>query len=79
MTLLTAGECLVSPTYGPAAYHGIDKGRPIAVDQAADGAGVAPRPGAPPLDAGKMIPLSVHEIRKGVPEIIEKWRAAFGS
>ena len=36
VTLLTAGECLVSPTYGPAAYHGIDKGSPIAVSQARD-------------------------------------------
>ncbi len=124
VTLLTAGECVVSPTFGPAAYHGIDKGSPIAVDQAADGAvvvvfpsfipagaphseaakiflewllsepvsrqisadgsdpiraGVAPRPGVPPLDAGKVIQLSVDEIRKGVPEIIEKWRDTFGS
>ncbi len=124
VTLLTAGECLVSPTYGPAAYHGIDKGSPIVVDQAADGVvvvvfpsaipagaphpeaaklfmewllsepvsrqisadgsdpirtGVAPRPGVPPLDAGKVIQLSVEEIRKGVPEIIEKWRDTFGS
>jgi len=124
VTLLTAGECLVSPTYGPAAYHGIDKGSPITVDQAADGAvvvvfpsaipaaaphpeaaklflnwllseevsrrtsadgsdpviaGVAPRKGVPPLDAGKVIQLSVDEIRKGVPEIIEKWRDTFGS
>ena len=124
VTLLTAGECLVSPTYGPAAYHGIDKGSPLAVDQAADGAvvvvfpsaipagaphpaaakvflewllsedvarkitadgsdpiraGVAPRPGVPPLEAGKVIQLSVEEIRKGVPEIIEKWRDTFGS
>jgi iron(III) transport system substrate-binding protein len=124
VTLLTAGECLVSPTYGPAAYHGIDKGNPIAVDQAADGvvvvvfpsaiparaphpeaakvflewllseavskriaadgsdpirASVPPRPGVPPLEAGKVIQLSVAEIRKGVPEIIEKWRDTFGS
>ncbi len=124
VTLLTAGECLVSPTYGPAAYHGIDKGSPIAVDQAADGAvvvvfpsaipagaphpaaarlfldwllsqavtrriaadgsdpvrlDVPPRPGVPPLDAGRMIQLSAAEIRRGVPEIIEKWRDTFGS
>ena len=124
VTLLTAGECLVSPTYGPAAYHGIDKGSPIVVDQAADGAvvvvfpsaipagaphpeaakvfmewllsedvtrqisadgsdpvrvGVPPRSGVPPLEAGKVIQLSVAEIRKGVPEIIEKWRDTFGS
>ena len=124
VTLLTAGECLVSPTYGPAAYHGIDKGSPIVVDQPADGAvvvvfpsaipagaphpaaakvfmewllsedvsrkisadgsdpvrvGVAPRAGVPPLEAGKVIQLSVAEIRTGVPEIIEKWRDTFGS
>lgn len=42
-------------------------------------AGVAPRNGVPPLDAGKVIQLSVDEIRKGVPEIIEKWRDTFGS
>ena len=124
VTLLTAGECLVSPTYGPAAYHGTDKGSPIVVDQAADGAvvvvfpsaipagaphaaaarvflewllseevtrrisadgsdpvriGVPPRAGVPPLEAGKVIQLSVKEIRTGVPEIIEKWRDTFGS
>ena len=56
----------MSPTYGPAAYHGIDKG-PIAVgsegasrvaDERAFRTGVAPL--------------------KGVPKIIEKWRNAFG-
>jgi iron(III) transport system substrate-binding protein len=124
VTLLTAGECLVSPTFGPAAYHGIDKGNPIAVDQPEDGVvvvvfpsaiparaphpvaarlfmewllsddysrriaaagsdpirtGVPPRPGIPPLESGKVIQMSVDEIRKGVPEIIEKWRETFGS
>lgn len=124
VTLLTAGECLVSPTFGPAAYHGIDKGSPIAVSQAKDGAvvivlpsaiparaphpgaarlflewllsdeyarrvsavgsdpirlGVPPRPGIPALDTGKVIQLTVAQIRAGVPEIIEKWRDTFGS
>jgi iron(III) transport system substrate-binding protein len=51
VTLLTAGECLVSPTYGPAAYHGIDKGSPITVDQAADGAVVVVFPSAIPAAA----------------------------
>ena len=40
---------------------------------------VPPRPGVPPLDAGRMIQLSAAEIRRGVPEIIEKWRDTFGS
>jgi iron(III) transport system substrate-binding protein len=124
VTLLTAGECLVSPTFGPAAYHGVDKGSPIAVGQAMDGAvvivlpsaiparaphpaaakaflewllsdeyarrvsaagsdpirvGVQPRAGIPPLDAANVIRLTVEEIRKGVPDIIEKWRDTFGS
>jgi iron(III) transport system substrate-binding protein len=124
ITLLTAGECLVSATYGPAAYRGIDKGSPIAIDQPGDGAvvvvfpsaipldaphpeaakrflewllgeegsamsladgtdpirpGTKPRPDVPPLDESKVVQLTVDEIRKGVPEIVEKWRDTFGS
>ncbi|MGA3399532.1 MAG: extracellular solute-binding protein [Acetobacteraceae bacterium] len=42
-------------------------------------AGVPPRPGQPPLASQKVIPLTVEEIRKGVPEVIEQWRDTFGS
>lgn len=41
--------------------------------------GVPPRPGEPPLQSQKVIPLTVEEIRKGVPELIEQWRDTFGS
>ncbi|HYZ22625.1 MAG TPA: extracellular solute-binding protein [Rhodopila sp.] len=41
--------------------------------------GVPPRPGMPPLAEQKIIPLTVEEIRKGVPEVIEQWRDTFGS
>jgi len=51
---------------------------------AADGSepivsGVDPRPGMPPLASVKMVPLTIAEIRKGIPEIIEQWRDTFGS
>jgi iron(III) transport system substrate-binding protein len=51
---------------------------------AADGSepllvGVPPRPGEPPLATQKVIPLTVEEVRKGVPEVIEQWRDTFGS
>jgi iron(III) transport system substrate-binding protein len=51
---------------------------------AADGSepilqGIAPRPGMPPLADQKIIPLTVAEIRVGVPEVIEQWRDTFGS
>jgi iron(III) transport system substrate-binding protein len=42
-------------------------------------AGVDPRPGMPPLSSVKVIPLTIAEIRKGVPEIIDQWRDTFGS
>jgi iron(III) transport system substrate-binding protein len=50
---------------------------------AADGSeptleGVAPHPGMPPLAEQKIIPLTVDEIRVGVPEVIEQWRDTFG-
>jgi iron(III) transport system substrate-binding protein len=41
-------------------------------------AGVAPHPGMPPLAEVKVIPLTVEEIRTGVPEVIEQWRETFG-
>jgi iron(III) transport system substrate-binding protein len=41
--------------------------------------GINPRPGMPPLTDLKVIPLTVDEIRLGVPEIIEQWRDTFGS
>jgi iron(III) transport system substrate-binding protein len=41
--------------------------------------GVPPRPGMPPLADQKIIPLTVEEIRVGVPEVIEQWRDTFGS
>ena len=51
---------------------------------AADGSepiriGVPPRPDEPPLAEQKVIRLTVEEIRKGVPEVIEQWRDTFGS
>ena len=41
--------------------------------------GVDTRPGMPSLSSQKVIPLTVEEIRKGVPEVIEQWRDTFGS
>jgi iron(III) transport system substrate-binding protein len=41
--------------------------------------GVSPRPGVPMLSTQKVIPLSPAEIRKGIPELVEKWRDTFGS
>jgi len=42
-------------------------------------AGIDPRPGMPPLSSVKVIPLTIAEIRKGIPEIIDSWRDTFGS
>jgi len=123
VTLLSAAECLVGPTWAPGAYRAIDKGAPIVLDQPADGvvlmtfpsaitagaphpnaaklfmewllsdayarliaaqgsepihAGVPPRADAPPLDQQKVLTLTVEEIRKGVPELVEQWRDTFG-
>jgi len=41
--------------------------------------GIAPRPGMPPLAEQKIIPLTVDEIRTGVPIVIEQWRDTFGT
>ncbi len=41
--------------------------------------GIPPRPGMPPLASVKVIPLTVEEIRTGVPVVIEQWRDTFGS
>ena len=41
--------------------------------------GVSQRPDEPPLASQNVIPLTVEEIRKGVPEVIEQWRETFGS
>ena len=41
--------------------------------------GVQPKEGVPLLTTQKVIPLTVDEIRKGVPEVIEQWRDTFGS
>jgi iron(III) transport system substrate-binding protein len=51
---------------------------------AADGSepirvGVPTRRDEPPLSSQKVIPLTVTEIRKGVPEVIEALRDTFGS
>ena len=51
---------------------------------AADGSepirgGVEPNAGVPALATQKVIPLTVAEIRKGVPEVIEQWRETFGT
>ena len=51
---------------------------------AADGSepirgGVEPNAGVPALATQKVIPLTVAEIRKGVPEVIEQWRETFGN
>jgi iron(III) transport system substrate-binding protein len=51
---------------------------------AADGsepilAGISSRPGMPPLADVPVIQLTVDEIRKGVPDLIEQWRDTFGS
>jgi iron(III) transport system substrate-binding protein len=42
-------------------------------------AGFAPKPGRKPVDQLPVMQLSVDEIRKGVPEVIEAWRDTFGS
>ena len=41
-------------------------------------AGVAPRADQPALDQQKVVSLTVEEIRKGVPELVEQWRDTFG-
>jgi hypothetical protein len=63
-------EWLLSPDY--ARMIAADGSEPILE-------GIAPRPGMPPLADQKIIPLTVDEIRKGVPVVIEQWRDTFGS
>lgn len=51
---------------------------------AADGSeplreGVPTRAGMPALASHKVIPLTVEEIRKGIPEVVEQWRETFGN
>jgi iron(III) transport system substrate-binding protein len=63
-------DWLLSPDY--ARMIAMDGSEPILV-------GIPPRPGMPPLADVKIIPLTVDEIRAGVPEVIEQWRDTFGS
>ena len=63
-------EWILSDTYSR--LLAVDGTEPIRV-------GVPAREGVPPLSTQKVIPLTVNEIRKGVPEIIEQWRDTFGS
>jgi iron(III) transport system substrate-binding protein len=63
-------EWLLSPDY--ARMITADGSEPILV-------GVSPRAGMPPLADQKIIPLTVDEIRTGVPDVIERWRDTFGS
>ncbi len=42
-------------------------------------ADVPPRADEPPLSSLKVIPLTVAEIRKGIPEVVEAWRETFGN
>ena len=63
-------EWMMSPAYSRMiASDGSD---PVRAD-------VPARPGMPPLSEQKIISLTVDEIRKGVPEVIEQWRDTFGS
>jgi iron(III) transport system substrate-binding protein len=63
-------EWLMNETYS--SMIASDGSEPIRV-------GVPPRADEPPLASQKVIPLTVAEIRKGVPEVIEQWRDTFGS
>lgn len=63
-------EWMLSPEY--ARMITADGSEPILV-------GIPPRPGMPPLDQQKIIPLTVDEIRTGVPVVVEQWRDTFGS
>jgi len=62
-------EWLLSPEY--ARLLAADGSEPILQ-------GIPPHPGMPPLSEQKIIPLTVDEIRAGVPEVIEQWRDTFG-
>ena len=63
-------EWLLSPEYANLIVK--DGSEPILT-------GIDPLPGMPPLADQKIISLTVDEIRKGVPEVIEQWRDTFGS
>ena len=63
-------EWLMSKDYSKIVAQ--DGSEPIRVD-------VAPRPDEPPLNTLKVIPMTVAEIRKGIPEVIESWRETFGN
>jgi iron(III) transport system substrate-binding protein len=63
-------EWMLSPAYARSITA--DGSEPILI-------GVPPRSGMPPLAEQKIIPLTVDEIRVGVPEVIEQWRDTFGS
>jgi iron(III) transport system substrate-binding protein len=41
--------------------------------------GVKPRADEPPLESETVLSLTVDEIRKGVPELVEQWRDTFGA
>jgi iron(III) transport system substrate-binding protein len=62
-------EWLMSAEYSK--MIAVDGSEPIRSD-------VQPRPDEPPLDGLKVVALTVEEIRKGVPEVIEQWRDTFG-
>jgi iron(III) transport system substrate-binding protein len=51
VTLLTSGECQVGPTWAPGAYRDVDRGSPIGITQASDGAVVMSFPSAIPAGA----------------------------
>ena len=63
-------EWMMSPAYSR--MIAADGSDPVRAD-------VPARPGMPPLAEQKIISLTVDEIRKGVPEVIEQWRDTFGS
>jgi iron(III) transport system substrate-binding protein len=63
-------EWLLSPDYARAITA--DGSEPILE-------GIPPRAGMSPLAEHKIIALTVEEIRKGVPEVVEQWRDTFGS
>jgi iron(III) transport system substrate-binding protein len=62
-------EWLLSREYSKAIAA--DGSEPIRTD-------VPPRADEPALDGLKVVALTVDEIRKGVPEVIEQWRDTFG-
>jgi iron(III) transport system substrate-binding protein len=53
----------------------------LAVDRGSEASrdGLTLKPGRPPVGALSILPVSVEEIRSGVPEVIEQWRETFGS